>query len=404
MSSSSGARFLLLVVPLLFFGCFVAGEDKNNDEDEDEPSGCRNDADCRAGRVCIDVSGDFDGLCEGSEDCSCGPPGSGGAGGNATGGVGGNATGGSTMGDCRSDLDCREGRVCVDLDGDRDGFCESSEECGCASLGTGGTGNSNGGSGTSGNANGGATTGGSATGGSSTGGASGGSDCGVYCDRIAAAMCATTDTPACLSACASFSADCPMEAPPMLACIADPTNTVSCMSGSTVIQGCDAELEAMDRCFICVPETADMECMSCSKENCCEALGDYNVAPDVQGFFDCVNACTTSACFDGCVTSFPIAGAAALAMVDCQNTSCAEPCICEVTTNDDACATCYKGSCCTEYVAYSLASDLEGFETCAVECLDDLCIDDCANSFPVAGNAFWTWSDCAAESCSVQCQ
>ena len=129
-------------------------------------------------------------------------------------------------------------------------------------------------------------------------------------------------------------------------------------------------------------------------------------APDeyVQGFFNCVDPCTTSECVDGCVASFPIAGAAALDLVDCQNTSCAEPCICEAATGDDACIVCSKQSCCAELVDYSLAPDLEAFESCATPCLDNLCLDECANSYPVAGTAFIAWSDCAYENCATQCQ
>ena len=368
MSSSRPiiARFALFVVPLLFFGCFTAGDDNDDGEggDGDTPTGCQRDADCRAGRVCVDTDGDHDGLCEPDEECACGPAGGGGSG-NSNGGSAGNTTGGS----------------------------------------------SEGGNGTGGATNGGATTGGNGTGGSANGGATGGSStggsggaCGDYCDRIVGAMCAATDRNACVTECGSFSAACPAEAPPVLACIANPANQIACMSGVPTIQGCDAEIEAMDRCFICVAETGDMQCETCSKTSCCEELGDYNLAPDVQGFFTCLDACTTNECVDGCVTTYPVAGAAALELVDCQNTTCAEPCICEVTTDDDTCSTCYKQNCCSEYVDYVQSSDIEGFETCALACTDDPCVEECANSFPVAGTNFATWSACVSTDCSTPCQ
>jgi hypothetical protein len=359
-----GAHLALLVVPLLFFGCFTAGDDKDSDDGgDDTQTGCRSDADCRAGRVCIDTTGDLDGLCESDEDCSCGPAGNGGS---ANGGSSGNGTGGSSEG------------------------------------GTGTGGGANGGSTTGGNGTGGNAMGGSATGGSGTGGSSG--DCGAYCDRIVAAMCAATDRNACIADCGSFSAACPAEAPPVIECIADPANQIACMSGVATIQGCDAEIEAMNRCFICAPETGDMQCLACAKTSCCEELGAYNLAPDVEGFFTCLDACTTNECVDGCVTTYPVAGAAALDLVDCQNTTCSEPCICEVTTDDDTCSTCYKQNCCSEYVDYSLSSDIEGFETCAIACTDDPCIEECANSFPVAGTNFATWSACVSTSCATPCQ
>ena len=360
------ARVALSVAPLLFFGCFTAGDDEGGDEggDDDTPTGCRTDDDCRAGRVCIDVDGDLDGLCESDEDCSCGPPPGAGGTGSSNGGSSGNATGGSSEG---------------------------------------GGGNGTGGNATGGAATGGNGTGGNATGGSGTGGAAP-EGCEGYCDRIVGAMCATTDRNVCITECGSFSASCPAEAPPVLACIANPANAVACMSGVPTIMGCDAEIEAMDRCFICVPETGDMQCETCSKTSCCEELGDYNLAPDVQGFFTCLDACTTNECVDGCITTYPVAGAAAVELVDCQNTTCAEPCICEVTTDDDVCSTCFKGSCCSEYVDYLQSSDIEGFEMCAVECPDDLCVEACAGEFPVAGENFWTWNDCVYGSCATQCQ
>jgi hypothetical protein len=358
MWSSSPIRghFALFVVPLLFFGCFTAGEDKN-DDDDDQPTGCRIDADCREGRVCVDVDGDLDGFCESDEDCACGPAGNGGSG-NSNGGSG-NATGGANQG--------------------------------------------GGGNGSGGNATGGNATGGNATGGNATGGASGSADCGGYCDRIVAAMCAATDRNACVTDCGSFTEACSAQAQPLLSCIADPAKPVACMSGVPTIDGCDAEIQAMDRCLVCAPETADMQCAACAKTSCCEELGDYSLASDVQDFFDCINACTTNACFDGCVTSFPVAGAAALDLVDCQNTSCSEPCICEATSDDDACAACYKESCCSEFVDYVLSPDLEGFETCAAPCADNLCVQECASSYPVAGENYATWTDCIYASCSAQC-
>lgn len=65
---------------------------------------------------------------------------------------------------CASDLDCENGENCVDLTGDRDGYCDEGEECDCSDASGGGTA-------TGGRAAGG---GGPERGGASNGGASGG--------------------------------------------------------------------------------------------------------------------------------------------------------------------------------------------------------------------------------------
>ena len=130
-----------------------------------------------------------------------------------------------------------------------------------------------------GSTTGGSATGGNATGGSATGGSSGASVCGPYCDRLVGAMCAAVTETACLADCNGFSADCPTEIAALSACVANPANTVMCVTGQAQIQGCDAPIEATDRCLICVPETADTGCQTCSKASCCEAVGDYSSCP-----------------------------------------------------------------------------------------------------------------------------
>jgi hypothetical protein len=79
---------------------------------------------------------------------------------------------------CTDDRQCREGRLCADVEGgDRDGYCEPDlgETCECVEVGSGGGssgGSSAGGSGNRGGSAGAVITGGSSTGGSSTGGSS----------------------------------------------------------------------------------------------------------------------------------------------------------------------------------------------------------------------------------------
>jgi hypothetical protein len=379
MSSSSPiARWSVVIAPLFFFGCFTASDGGGDDDDDGGNSqpGCRVDADCRAGRVCLELDGDGDGLCAEGEKCSCGPPDA--SGGSSNGGTGGGDTGGSTTG------------------GSGDG--------GTATGGNATGGNATGGNATGGSATGGNATGGSATGGSSTGGSSGAADCGAYCTRVLGAMCASFTEAQCLADCNGVAMDCPAEAPAVVECVVDPANPITCLSGAPVIDGCDPELEARDRCIVCAPETGDMACVTCSKGNCCDEIGDYVLSPDGQAFYDCASVCTTQACFDGCVSMYPVAGAANLALGTCQDTSCPEECICEAATDDDACDTCYKANCCAEFVDYVLAPNALEFDECAAACADDLCIQECADAYPEAGAAFLTLIDCVDQSCATQCQ
>jgi hypothetical protein len=389
MSSSSpiGARWSLIAVPLFLFQCFVACGDSGSSEndDDDSRSGCRVDMDCREGRVCLDLDGDHDQLCESGEECACGPAGSG-DGGGSSGGTGGDTSGGSTTG------------------GANDGGAGDGATGGSQTGGNATGGNATGGNTTGGNATGGNVTGGAGSGGAGTGGSAGAADCGAYCSRVVGAMCTTPTEAACLLECNALADDCPAEAPAVMACVADTRNAITCLSGSPVISGCNPQLDARDRCLICLPATGDGTCTACSKGSCCDEAGDYALAPDAVDFYDCASPCLDQACFDDCIADFPIAGAALIALVECENVACPEECICEVVTGDDPCTTCYKSSCCAETVDYSVASDVEEFEACANQCSSDpLCIEDCADSFPEAGSALRAWSDCVDQECLAEC-
>jgi hypothetical protein len=357
-------RWLLIVLPLAAFGCFTAGDDEDGgDGGDDDGGGCTTDTDCRGDRVCLDLDGNRDDICDEGERCACGEPGSIGTGGSSNGGSSGSSNGGSSTG-----------------------------------------GSSTGGSSTGGSSTGGSSTGGSATGGSSMGG-SGGSPtaCGPYCERLVAAMCAATTEASCLMQCGELADACPTQVSALSTCVATPTNSVSCMAGQTVVEGCDAQIEATDRCLVCAAEAADTTCQTCTKSSCCEPLGDYNLAPDAQTFFTCASPCTTAECFDACVAMYPVAGAAITELIDCQNGSCSEPCICEASADDTECQACNKTSCCSVFVDYSLASDVAEFEECAIPCTTQACLDGCIAQFPNAGAAYGPWSECLDTSCLDEC-
>jgi hypothetical protein len=132
-------------------------------------------------------------------------------------------------------------------------------------------------------------------------------------------------------------------------------------------------------------------------------VGDYALAPDAASFSSCAGACTTIECYDACVSSYPIAGNAFDTLIACQDQSCAEPCICEAAANDTVCDTCNKTSCCSEYVDYYLAPDLQAFIDCANLCEDQLCVDECVDQYPETGAAYYAWSDCLDASCLDEC-
>ena len=364
-------RWLLVVAPLFVFGCFTVGDDGGSDGGgDDAPRGCTSNDDCRSGRLCIDRDGNLDDICDEGETCVCTTVTSG------TGGSSGSSTGGSSTG--------------------------GSSEGGSTTGGTATGGSSEGGSSEGGSATGGSTTGGNTTGGSSTGGSSGGV-CGPYCDRLVGAMCATVTETSCLASCNGISADCPTELEALSACVANPANSVMCVSGQVTVQGCDAPLEAADRCLVCVPETADTGCDTCTKTTCCDTLGDYNVAPDGAAFFTCASPCTTEACFDACVAMYPIAGNALVALAECQDGSCAEPCICEAAPDDTVCNACNKTSCCSSYVDYLQSTNFAEFDACALPCTTNACIDACTSQYPRAGAAYAVWSYCLYASCYDAC-
>lgn len=161
-----------------------------------------------------------------------------------------------------------------------------------------------------------------------------------------------------------------------------------------------------DKCLMdctCGDEPEDDVCDTCVKGACCTQLGDYRAAGDLTDFVDCAGPCADQACVDDCIDQFPEAGAGYEGLVSCQDDSCDETCNCAPADGDDACTTCIKGSCCTEALAYGRASDVDDFETCAGDCTDQACVDDCATQYPVAGTAYDAAVTCQDTNCAAQC-
>jgi hypothetical protein len=169
------------------------------------------------------------------------------------------------------------------------------------------------------------------------------------------------------------------------------------------IVGCDEQVRALNVCGICVPDSTDMQCGTCSRSSCCTALQTYVSASDVEVFDACVTPCTDSACVDACTAASPIAGAAYEAVGDCQIEACGEECVCEAAADDTTCVACLKVGCCADLVPYVAAEDVADFATCIEPCADQACIDSCISDFPAAGNAYNTLIGCAESSCLDEC-
>lgn len=165
------SRLAATLIALLLGACGGSSVSKTGDEDGPDGEECSRDSDCPQGRLCADVNGNRNEVCESGETCECAlpEPGNGGRPGRGgSGGGGSSATGGSAgVPGCEQDRDCPNGQFCADINGDLDGFCEADETCECISVGAGGAG-------TGGTSSGGAPPmGGSGSGGMPTGGSAG---------------------------------------------------------------------------------------------------------------------------------------------------------------------------------------------------------------------------------------
>jgi hypothetical protein len=275
---------------------------------------------------------------------------------------------------------------------------------------TGGTGGATGGTGGATGGAGGSQAGTTATGGSAGTMATGGSagapmgvgDCDEACTKLLAAQCGGT-LAVCISNCNQLQTLCATETPAYLSCTLEPASSVTCGTEGPIVTACEAEDREISICLACEPLTTDTECVSCSRTNCCSSIETYLRASDVEAFETCITPCADVACAEACRTASPIASAADEALGECQNDSCAEPCICGARTGDTACLTCAKTNCCAELLPYALASDVAGFSTCLDACADQACADACIADFPVAGPAFQTYSDCALAACPTEC-
>jgi hypothetical protein len=120
-----------------------------------------------------------------------------------------------------------------------------------------------------------------------------------------------------------------------VACI-DPCTTQACFDGCvstfpTAGAAYNAAVACQDksctRPCTCGAQTGDQPCTACVKANCCDLFVAYSTTSDIAGFDACITPCTTQACVDACVTSFPTAGAAFNKLVTmCLNTTCATAC------------------------------------------------------------------------------
>jgi hypothetical protein len=194
--------------------------------------------------------------------------------------------------------------------------------------GTGGTG-ATAGAGATGGASGAgnAGTAGSPTAGSGGGGLMGDPGCEASCAKIVEAGCDVFQG-LCVADCETLLGPCDPELDAYNFCVAD-TGTVSCATGMPEITGCDMETAALDECLVCAPSGLDDDCNVCVKAQCCAQFVAWVTAPDIDVFYPCYEACTTSACLNGCIAASPVAGEAFITVAECATGPCATECTAE---------------------------------------------------------------------------
>lgn len=119
--------------------------------------------------------------------------------------------------------------------------------------------------------------------------------------------------------------------------------------------------------------------------------------PETAAYYDCAASHGTVAC-DAMMKS-------ALSGCDSESKTLGLCTLCEPATDDTACGTCNKGSCCPQFKAYASASDIDGFDACvsADTCTTQACVDACIAMYPAAGKAYNAAVACQAASCGEQC-
>jgi hypothetical protein len=273
-------------------------------------------------------------------------------------------------------------------------------------AGTGGTGNGGAGRGGATNTAGNPNMPGVPSAGSTAGGASGA--CAASCQRLASAACGVSggsavDTTACVTECNTLLSTCPAEAPAYVACVANPSNAVSCVDSLPAIAGCDATSRAIGACLVCQPRTNDNVCAQCSRSTCCDQLQAYVGSADAADFEPCIDSCADQACADACAAQFPTASAKFAALNACQRDSCTGPCVCQTTADDTPCLACGKQNCCVQFAEYLSSADVDAFTTCAEPCADEACVEACAAQSPIAGAARLAYVECASGACATDC-
>jgi hypothetical protein len=115
-------------------------------------------------------------------------------------------------------------------------------------------------------------------------------------------------------------------------------NTQACYDGCVAMYPNAAKnYDALDACeskscvstCLCGANTNDTACLACVKTSCCDDFGALVNSSDYAVFNKCLNGCANAdqACFDGCVTASPVAGAAYDQLgANCLSTTCSAEC------------------------------------------------------------------------------
>jgi hypothetical protein len=76
---------------------------------------------------------------------------------------------------------------------------------------------------------------------------------------------------------------------------------------------------------------------------------------------------------------------------------------CAPDTDDNDCSLCTKDNCCEELTTCGESIDCANFFYCWEPCLDDICVEDCYDMYPLGGDQLAAFLGCTTDWCYDVC-